>query len=391
MEGETHMDSSYTPQPFTIKISDDILNDLSRRLSLTRWPDEMPGTDWQYGTNLAYLKELIAYWQNDYDWRTQERLLNTFPQFRVWKEDINLHFIHHQGVGPDPLPLLISHGWPGSICEFVKIIGPLTDPARYGGDPRDAFTVVAPSLPGYGFSHTPNQRRLGIEDIANLFAYLMTDVLGYSRFAAQGGDWGSFITAQLGYAHPEKLVGIHLNMLPVAPHPAERTKLSEAEEAFLKEADAFQKTETGYQWIQGTKPQTLSFGLSDSPVGLAAWIVEKFHTWTDCNGGIENRVAKEDLLTNIMIYWVTNTINSSFYLYYQLRHHPWRLGRGEKITVPTGIASFPGEILRPPREWAERVFNVKRWTPMLSGGHFAALEQPERLVEDIRSLFRDLR
>jgi pimeloyl-ACP methyl ester carboxylesterase len=385
------MDSSYTPQPFTIKIPDDVLNNLYRRLSLTRWPDEMPETNWQYGTNLTYLKELVAYWQNGYDWRTQERLLNSFPQFRVQMEDIDLHFIHRQGAGPEPLPLLISHGWPGSIYEFVKIIGPLTDPARYGGDPRDAFTVVAPSLPGYGFSHTPNQQRLGIEDIADLFARLMTDVLGYSRFAAHGGDWGSFITARLGQAHPEKLVGIHLNMLPVAPHPAERTHLSEAEKAFIQEAEAFQKEETGYQWIQGTKPQTLAYGLSDSPVGLAAWIVEKFHTWTDCNGSIESRVAKDDLLTNIMIYWVTNTINSSFYLYYQLRHHAWRLGRGEKITVPTGIASFPGEILRPPREWAERVFNVKRWTPMPSGGHFAALEEPKRLVEDIRAFFQYLR
>jgi microsomal epoxide hydrolase len=380
-----------TPQPFAINISDDVLKDLQQRLSLTRWPDEIPETDWQYGTNLNYLKELITFWQNDYDWRTQERLLNNFTQFKVQVEDIHLHFIHQQGIGPDPLPLLVSHGWPGSIYEFVNIIGPLTDPARYGGDPLDAFTVVAPSLPGYGFSHSPNQRRLGIEDISDLFVRLMTDVLGYSRFAAQGGDWGSFITARLGQAHPEKLAGIHLNMVPVAPHPAERTKLSEAEEAFLKEAEAFQKTEGGYQKIQGTKPQTLAYGLSDSPVGLAAWIVEKFYTWTECGGNIESRVAKEDLLTNIMIYWVTNTINSSFYLYYRLLHQPWRLGRGEKITVPTGIASFPGEILRPPREWAERVFNVKRWTPMPSGGHFAALEEPERLVEDIRAFFRDLR
>jgi microsomal epoxide hydrolase len=385
------MDSGYSPQPFTVQIPDDVLEDLQKRLSLVRWPDEIPETGWQFGTNLTYIKELVAYWRNGYNWRTQERLLNSFAQFRISLEDITLHYIHQQGIGPDPLPLIISHGWPGSVWEFIKIIGPLTDPARYGGDHRDAFTVVAPSLPGYGFSHTPGQRRLGIEEIAELFAALMTDVLGYNRFAAQGGDWGSFITARLGYAHPDKLAGIHLNMLPVAPHPAERADLSEAETAFIKEADVFRREETGYQWIQGTKPQTLSYGLTDSPVGLAAWIVEKFHTWTDSGGNIENRVAKDDLLTNIMIYWVTNSINSSFYLYYQLRHHPWRLGRGEKITVPTAIASFPEEILRPPREWAERIFNVRQWTPMPSGGHFAALEEPDRLVEDIRTFFRDLR
>jgi len=387
----TPMVSDNKPQPFTIAVPDYVLDDLQRRLSLIRWPDEIPKANWQYGTDLAYLKELISYWRTDYDWRAQERLLNRFTQFKVRMKDIDLHFIHQPGVGRHPLPLLISHGWPGSIGEFIKIIGPLTDPARYGGHPRDAFTVVAPSLPGYGFSHTPCQRRLGIEEIADLFAALMADVLGYSRFAAQGGDWGSFITARLGYAHPQKLAGIHLTMLPVAPHPSERTHLSIAEKEFLQEAETFQKEESGYQWIQGTKPQTLAYGLSDSPVGLAAWITEKFHTWTDCNGRIETRVTKDELLTNIMIYWVTNTINSSFYLYHRLRHHPWRLGRGEKITVPTAIASFPGEIFRPPRTWAERVFNVTHYTAMPSGGHFAALEEPERLVEDIRASFRELR
>jgi len=391
MKGEMPMSSTYSPQPFTVEIPDDVINDLKSRLACTRWPDEIPETEWQYGTDLSYLKELTAYWQNEYDWRIQERLLNNFTQFRVHMDDITLHYIHQKGIGPAPLPLLISHGWPGSIYEFIKVIGPLTDPARYGGDPHDAFTVVTPSLPGYGFSHTPGQRRLNIEDIADLFAGLMVDVLGYSRFAAQGGDWGSFITARLGHAHPEQIIGIHLNMLPVAPHPGERNNLTQAEESFIKEAETFQKEESAYQWIQGTKPQTLAYALSDSPVGLAAWIAEKFHTWTDCNGNIESRVTKDDLLTNIMLYWVTNTINSSFYLYYQLRHHPWRLGRGEKITVPTAIASFPGEILRPPKEWAERVFNLKRWTPMPSGGHFAALEEPERLVEDIKAFFRNLR
>jgi pimeloyl-ACP methyl ester carboxylesterase len=381
----------FEPQPFNVQIPETVIDDLKKRLALTRWPDEISGTEWRYGANLAYLQELAEYWQNEYDWRTHEKILNGFRQFTVTIEDITLHYIHQEGVGPDPLPLLISHGWPGSVWEFTKIIGPLTDPARFGGDPGDAFTVVAPSLPGYGFSHTPGQRRLTIEEMADLFARLMGDVLGYSRFAAQGGDWGSFVTARLGYAHPEKLAGIHLNMLPLSPHPADRTTLSDAEADFLKEGERFRKEETGYQWIQGTKPQTLAYGLCDSPVGIAAWIAEKFHTWTDCGGNLESRITKDDLLTNVMIYWVSNTINSSFYPYYQLLHRPWRLGRGEKITVPAAFAAFPAEILRPPREWVERLFNVKRWTPMPAGGHFAALEEPERLVDDIRAFFRELR
>jgi microsomal epoxide hydrolase len=289
------------------------------------------------------------------------------------------------------MPLLLSHGWPGSIYEFVHVIGPLTDPARHWGDPRDAFTVVAPSLPGYGFSHVPNQRRLNIEEIAALFQRLMTEVLGLARFGAQGGDWGSFITGRLGYAYPQNLIGIHLNMVPVAPHPSERTNLSAAEEAFITASDAWRTEETGYQWIQGTKPQTLAYALNDSPAGLAAWITEKFYSWTDSHGDIESRVSKDALLTNIMLYWVTQTINSSFWLYYQMRHQPWRLERGERITVPTAVAAFPREIIRPPREWAARVCNLQRWTPMPAGGHFAALEEPQALVEDIRAFYRELR
>jgi microsomal epoxide hydrolase len=377
--------------PFTIAVPEEVLTDLRQRLAATRWPDEIAGSGWQYGSNLDYIKELVAYWQHDYDWRAQERLLNGFAHYRVQLDDITLHYIHQPGVGPAPLPLLLSHGWPGSIYEFVKIIGPLTDPVRYGGDARDAFTVVAPSLPGYGFSHVPNQRRLDIQDMADLFARLMQEILGYGRFAAQGGDWGSFITARLGFAYPAQVIGIHLNMLPVAPHPSERTNLSAAEEAFLKELEQFRLEEAGYQWIQGTKPQTLAFALNDSPAGLAAWITEKFYTWTDCQGDIERRISKDELLTNIMLYWVTRTINSSFWLYFQMRHHAWRLGRGERLTVPTAVALFPREIMRPPREWAARVCNVQRWTTMPAGGHFAALEEPHALVEDIRAFYRELR
>jgi pimeloyl-ACP methyl ester carboxylesterase len=380
-----------SPEPFVMAVPDLVLNDLQQRLALTRWPDDVPGSGWQYGSNLSYLKELVHYWQHQYDWRAQERLLNGFPQYRLQLDDITLHYIHQPGVGPAPMPLLLSHGWPGSIYEFVHIIGPLTDPARYGGDPRDAFTVVAPSLPGYGFSHVPNQRRLNMEEIAGLFERLMTDVLGFARFGAQGGDWGAFVTGRLGYAYPQSLIGIHLNMVPVAPHPSERTNLSAAEEGFMQESEAWRTEETGYQWIQGTKPQTLAYALNDSPAGLVAWITEKFYAWTDCHGNLESRVSKDALLTNIMLYWVTQTINSSFWLYYQMRHHPWRLGRGERITVPTAVAAFPREIIRPPREWAERGCNLQRWTPMAAGGHFAALEEPQALVEDIRAFYRTLR
>lgn len=385
------MSEKFTPEIFTINVPDDILTDLYQRLALTRWPDQIPDTAWQFGTDLSYIKELVDYWQNSYDWRKHEQLLNSFRQYTVQLEKITLHYIHQPGKGPDPLPLLLSHGWPGSIYEFVKIIGPLTDPAGFGGDSRDAFTVVAPSLPGYGFSGMPFQQRLDIEDIADLFAQLMTSVLGFPFFAAQGGDWGAFITARLAFAYPDQIKGIHLNMLPLAPHPSDRNSLTQAEKAFLKESEVFRSEESGYQWIQGTKPQTLAYALNDSPAGLAAWITEKFYTWTDCQGEIESRASKDDLLTNIMLYWVSQTINSSFWLYYQLRHHPWHLGRGQRIDVPTAIASFPGEIFRPPREWAARVFNLQRWTPMPSGGHFAALEEPEALVEDIRAFYRDLR
>ena len=252
------MATKWTPKPFAISVTDETLDDLKQRLRMTRLPDEIPSSGWQFGTSLAYVRELVAYWRDGFDWRAQEAQLNRFPQHRIETDELALHYLHVPGVGPAPLPLLLVHGWPGSVVEFRKVIGPLTDPAAHGGDPRDAFTVVAPSLPGYGFSHVQGRRRLGIEEIADLFATLMTEVLGYPRFAAQGGDWGSFVVGRLGLAHPERLAGVHLNMVPVAPHPSERTDLSEAEVAFLKETEAFFAEESGYQAIQGTKPQTLA-------------------------------------------------------------------------------------------------------------------------------------
>lgn len=384
--------SRYTaPEPFRIDIPEAVLTDLRERLARVRWPGEIPDSGWDYGANLAYLKELVEYWRTQYDWRAQERQMNRWSHFRVTVDGQGLHFIHARGKGPKPLPLIITHGWPGSFYEFIETLGPLTDPAAHGGNSADAFDVVIPSLPGYGLSAPTRERGVTPSRTAEWFAVLMTDVLGYQRYGAQGGDWGSMVTSRLGFAYPQQVIGIHLNMVGVAPHPENRKNLSAAEQAWLKETETWRRDETGYQWIQGTKPQTLAYGLNDSPVGLCAWIVEKFRTWSDCDGDVERSYTKDQLLTNVMLYWITQTINSSTRLYYEDRHHPWRMGRDEKITVPTGVASFPGELIRPPREWAERAYNVTRWTEMPSGGHFAAMEKPQSLVEDIRAFFRELR
>ena len=380
-----------TPRPFTVRVPDEVLADLRTRLERVRWPDEIAGEGWRYGTSLAYMKELVAYWRDRYDWRAQEARLNALPQFTLPMGDLDLHFIHAKGVGPSPLPLLVSHGWPGSVWEFHTLIPLLTDPGRHGGDPADAFTVVAPSLPGYGYSFRPNQPRFGVPEIAELFARLMTDVLGYRRFAAQGGDWGAFVTARLGLACPDHLAGIHVTLLGLRrdlPPPAHPT---EEERAYLEELRHWEREETGYGWIQGTRPQTLAYGLTDSPVGLAAWIVEKFRAWSDCGGDVERRFTKDVLLTNVMLYWVTGAINASFWPYYARRHAGWPIPDGARIEVPTAYASFPREILHPPRAWAERVYNIRRWTVMPAGGHFAALEEPEALAADLRAFFRDLR
>jgi microsomal epoxide hydrolase len=379
------------PRPFTIQVSDEVLADLRDRLGRARWPDEVPGSGWAYGTDLAYIKQLVAYWREEYDWRANEARLNAFRQYTVPIADIDLHFIHELGVGPDPLPLLISHGWPGSVVEFHKLIPLLTDPGRFGGDPADSFTVVAPSLPGYGFSFRPNQPRFGVPRIAEVFAELMTDVLGYRRFAAHGGDWGSFITARLGHAFPERLLGIHLTMVPIRRDLPKPDQPTEEDARYLEELAAFQREEAGYQWIQGTRPQTLAYGLTDSPAGLAAWIVEKFRAWSDCDGDVERIFSRDELLANVMLYWVTGAIGSSFWPYYARLHDGWPLPDGAYIQVPTAYLAFPREIYRPPRSWAERTFNVQRWTTAARGGHFAALEQPDVLAQDLRDFFRPFR
>jgi microsomal epoxide hydrolase len=379
------------PTPFTLRVPDEVLADLRLRLERVRWPDEPPLEPWSTGTSVAYLKGLVDYWRTGFDWRAQEARLNAFPQFKVPLGGIDLHFIHEQGKGPAPMPLLLSHGWPGSVIEFLQLIPLLTDPAAHGGDARDAFTVVAPSLPGYTLSFAAGQRRFAVEDIAEVFAELMTGVLGYERFGAQGGDWGSFVTSRLAYTHADRMIGIHLNLLPVRRDPKMLSDPTPDERVYLEQLTHFLKEETGYQWIQGTRPQTLAFALADSPVGVAAWLVEKFRAWTDCGGDPENAVSRDDMLADITLYWVTGAIGSSFWPYYARMHGPWPIPEGA-IRVPTGYVEFPREILRPPRSVAARVYSdIRRWTVMEKGGHFAALEQPEALAREIREFFRPLR
>jgi microsomal epoxide hydrolase len=380
------------PQPFTLRVPDSNLADLRERLARTRFPDSTPGAPWLYGTDVDYLRSLVEYWRGPFDWRAQEARLNAFPQFKITQPDYDLHFLHVPGKGPDPTPLLLLHGWPGSVFEFMDLIPRLTDPASFGGDPADAFTVVAPSLPGYGLSFRPGQKRFGVEEIADCLAELMSDVLNYKRFAVQGGDWGAITAARMGYAHADKLIGIHVNLLSVRREPDRIKNPTPEERVFLDQLTHWLNEETGYQWIQGTRPQTLSFGLSDSPAGLAAWIVEKFRAWSDCGGDVESVFTRDQMLANISFYWFTGAIGSSFYPYYFRRHRPWMIPDGASVTAPTAYAEFPREILRPPRSLAEIMFtNIRRWTVMKKGGHFAAMEQPEALAGDVRAFYRPVR
>ena len=377
-------------QPFSIQVSDEVLADLKHRIAGTRWPDEVIDAGWDFGTNLDYLKSLSSYWRDEFDWRAQEAMLNRFAQFRAEIDGFGIHFIHERGKGPNPLPLIFTHGWPDSFLRMYKIIPMLTDPASYGGDPADSFDVVVPSLPGFGFSDRPHERGMNSAYTAGLWARLMTGVLGYRRFAAAGGDIGSGVTRWLAAAHPEFLVGIHLtdNGLPLSAGIAD---LSDAEKQYLNAAQQWRMQEGAYALQHSTKPQTLAYGLNDSPIGLAAWIVEKFRTWSDCDGDVERRFSKDELLTNVMIYWVTETINSSIRMYYENARMSPPLKAGQRIEVPAGVALFPKDILLPPREWAERSLRIRRWTEMPRGGHFAALEEPDLLVEDLRAFFRPLR
>ncbi len=378
-------------RPFTIRVPDAVLADLKTRLKNPRVPDSLNGDGWTYGTDTAYLKQLVAYWRDRFDWRAQERSLNRFEQFTTNIDGLTLHFIHRRSKQPNALPLLITHGWPGSFVEFTKVIDPLTDPAAHGGRAEDAFDVVIPSIPGFAFSEKPRDAGYSPARIAAIEAKLMAR-LGYQRYGVQGGDWGSIIGTQVALNDAPHVAGLHLNMCTAAaPSGDPNEGLSEPEKARLKVRQTFQAEETGYQQIQGTKPQTIGIALNDSPVGLAAWIVEKFRTWCDCNGNPDTIFTKDELLTNITLYWATETAASSARIYYESRHAPPEAGGPRRIEVPTACADFPKEIIWAPRRWMEKRYNITRWTEMPRGGHFAAFEQPGLFVDDVRAFFRTVR
>ena len=377
-------------RPFVVDVPDAVLGDLNDRLSRTRLPDQIPGTGWSYGTDGVYLAELLDYWRDDFDWRAQERALNELDHFKTVIDDVDLHFVHQRSPNPDATPLLLVHGWPGSILEFMDVVGPLTDPAADGGDAGDAFHLVIPSLPGFGFSARTTETGWSPERMADAFATLM-ERLGYDEYGVQGGDWGGIIGRFVAGNYPDNVIGFHTNCILGGPAPgtdpnagvtpAERRLRAERAEAFSEGG--------AYQEIQGTKPQSLGVGLNDSPAGLAAWIVEKFHGWSDNTGHVEDAFTKDQVLANITLYWVTGTIASSTRIYYEFGHAPTERPVSY-VSVPTAGAIFPREIYFTPRAWAESRYNIVRWTVMPRGGHFAALEEPELLVDDVRAFFREL-
>jgi pimeloyl-ACP methyl ester carboxylesterase len=383
--------------PFKINVSQDVLSDLQQRLKNTRWSYQIEDTGWDAGTDVEYLKDLLNYWQNGYDWRKHERELNQFAHFKTAVDDIGIHFIHVRGKGPDPFPLILTHGYPDSFYRFTKIIPMLTDPEAFGGRAEDAFDVVVPDLPGYGFSDRP-ARHGTIFRVNDLWARLMTEELGYRRFGAHGGDWGSTVTEQLARNHRGSVVAIHLTDVPFGHILQKPDDLSPAEKKFFEHNEKWLPKEGSYATIQSSKLQSLAYGLNDSPAGLASWIVEKLRAWSDCDGEIESRFSKDELLTQVMIYWVTESIGTSFLPYYDYANASaltW-IKEGMKnwigsSKVPAAFALFPKDISQPPREWAERYFNVQRWTEMPRGGHFAAMEEPELLAADIRTWFQTFR
>ena len=373
--------------PFRIDVPQADLDDLRARLARTRWPDQLQDTGWDYGLPLDYLRELAEYWRASYDWRVHERQLNAFPQFTTTIQGQRVHFLHVRSAEPDAVPLVMTHGWPGSVVEFTKVIGPLTDPRAHGGDPADAFHLVLPSIPGYGFSGPTREPGWNVARIALAWDELMTR-LGYERYGAQGGDWGSAISRELGISVPGHVIGVHLNML-FSSGSSDDPGLTEVEKHRLDRSRQFRATGMGYGAIQSTRPQTLAYALTDSPAGQLAWIVEKFREWTD--GDLpEDAVDRDQMLTNVTLYWLTATAGSSARLYFEAaRGGTW--GPPAQSSVPTGVAVFPGEIAPPIRRFAERSNNIVHWSEFDRGGHFAAMEEPDLLISDIRQFFRPLR
>ena len=378
-------------RPFHLHVSDDVLDRIRTRVAEYPWHEMPDDGGWSYGANLDYMKELCTYWLEAFDWRKHEAEINRFSNYMAQVNGIDLHFIHEKGSGPAPMPLIISHGWPGSVLEFFDIIVPLAHPERFGGRVDDAFDVIAPSLPGFGFSGRP-PRPYGPRKMARLFNTLMTDVLGYDRYLAQGGDWGGAISSWLGFEHAPACCAIHINIMTMR-HPDGPQGVEE--EAWAAEFDREQIMEDGYRTQQATKPQTLSYAMMDSPVGVAAWLIEKFNSWSDTIGDdIESVHSKDALLANIMVYLVTRTFNTASWIYYGRREEGGRVlsQEGKRVEIPTAAALFPAELLSwPPRSYVERVYNITQWTEMPRGGHFAAMEQPDLLIDDIRTFARTLR
>jgi epoxide hydrolase len=377
-------------RPFTIEIPQSELDDLRDRLARTRWPSELPGVGWSRGVPLDYMRELAHYWSTSYDWREHEARLNELPQFTTTIDGANVHFLHVRSPEPDALPLIITHGWPGSIAEFLDVIGPLSDPAAHGGDPADAFHVVAPSLPGFGFSGPTSEAGWDARRIARAWAELMSR-LGYERYGAQGGDTGAIVSPQLGRIEPDRVVGVHVNnatqgFMPF--DPAELPDPTAAEQALLEGLQRFDRELSGYAYIQSSRPQTLAYALTDSPAGQLAWIVEKFKDWTDPAAELpEDAVDRDRILTNVTLYWLTATAGSSANLYYE-GAQAWG-GAQEPSPVPTGVAVFPGDLAA--RRVAERANNIVHWSEFDRGGHFAAMEAPDLLVGDVREFFHPYR
>lgn len=381
--------------PFHINVATGQIYDLRRRLAATRWPPELPDTGWERGVPPGYLKDLAEYWRTSFDWRATEARLNAYPQFRTELAGAKVHFLHVRSAEPDALPLLMTHGWPGSVAEFLDVIGPLTDPGAHGGDPADAFHLVIPSIPGYGFSTLP-EFGWNTQRIVDAWAELMRR-LGYDRYGAQGGDAGSVISLGLGRSYPEQLLGVHVNMLMTFPtgDPAELADLSDTDRTRLAKLARFDQELSGYMKLQATRPRTLSYGLTDSPVGQLAWIAERFWEWTDSVKSPEDAISRDQLLGIVSIYWFTATAGPSAHYYYEGAEEVRRAASGERpppISVPVGVAVFPHDIFVPVRRFAERdIPHISHWTEFDRGGHFAAIEQPELLVADIRSFFRQLR
>jgi len=376
-----------TIKPFRIEVSDAILNDLQQRLRNIRWPEPQPLNDWSQGIPLDYMQEITAYWRDDYDWRARETLLNRFPQFMTTIDGLDIHFIHVRSPHSHALPLVISHGWPGSIVEFHKIMGPLTDPGSHGGNNDDAFHLIVPSLPGFGFSGKPSRTGWSVERIADAWNELMLQ-LGYRQYFAQGGDWGSMITTCLAIRYPERLQGIHVNMPIVDFSKCPMDNLTAREQEYLAGVKYYQDWDSGYSKQQSTRPQTLGYGLVDSPAGQAAWILEKMQAWTDCDGHPENVLTRLELLDNIMLYWLTASGASSARIYWESFNKP----NVQEVHVPTGCSIFPKEIFRISRRWAKTRFkNLHYWNELDKGGHFAAFEQPDLFTGELRDCFRQLR